>query len=75
MYCRWRMEALSAGYRENKMSKLLTDEQIWGVPEEQLPEPKPRDYFDDFIDIYGEPIEIPIEVKDDGSEEKKLEQG
>jgi len=71
MFCRWRTEALSAGHRDNKMNKPLTDEQIWGVPAEQLPSREPRNFFGDFIDIYGEPIEIPDEVKDGSSEEKE----
>ena len=68
------MEALSAGHRDNEMNKPLTDEQLWGVPVEQLPEQETRYFFDDFNDIYGEPIEVPGEVKDDGSEEAEKEQ-
>ena len=49
------------------MNKPLTDEQLWGLPEEQLPKPEPKDYFN-FIDIYGEPTEVPGEVKDGSSE-------
>lgn len=82
MYCRWRMEALSAGHRDNKMNKPLTDEQIWGVPAEQLPKQEQIqiDFFE-FVDIYGESIacrffgiEISGEVKDGSSEEEKKEQ-
>lgn len=55
-------------------NKPLADEQIWGEPEEQLPERERKGFFDDFIDIYGEPIEVPGEVKDGSSEEKGKEQ-
>lgn len=74
MYCRWRMEALSAGHRDNKMNKPLTDEQIWGLPKEQLQEQESRNYFSDFIDIYGESIKVPDEVKDGIGEEEEKEQ-
>lgn len=74
MYCRWRMEALSAGHRDNKMNKPLTDEQIWGLPKEQLQEQESRNYFGDFIDIYGESIKVPDEVKDGIGEEEEKEQ-
>ncbi len=53
------------------MGKPLTLEQIWGVPAEQLTQREPKNYFDDFIDIYGEPIEVPGEVTDGSSEEKE----
>ena len=42
----------------------LTNEQIWGLPEDELPEPEPKDYFDlrttediisDSVDINGLP--------------------
>ena len=58
------------------MNKPLTNEQIWGLPEEQLPQPEQKNFFD-FVDIYGEQIasrffgiEIPDEVKDSNREEK-----
>jgi len=41
------------------MNKPLTDEQIWGVPAEQMPQQEQRNFFGDFVDIYGEPIEKP----------------
>ena len=56
------------------MSKPLTDEQVWGEPKEQLPEQEPKNYFNDFIDIYGDSIGVPGEVKDGISKEEKKEQ-
>ena len=52
------------------MNKPLTDEQIWGVPAEQWPKPEGKEYFD-FVDIYDGPIEIPDEVTDGSSQEKR----
>jgi len=37
------------------MSKPLTNEQIWGLPEEQLPKPEKKDFFD-LVDVYGNPV-------------------
>jgi hypothetical protein len=39
----------------------LTNEQIWGVPEEQMPEPEVKDYFD-------------LEDDEDFEEEKDFEE-
>ena len=69
------MEAPSAGHQESKMGKPLTDEQLWGLPAEQLPPREQKYFFDDFVDIYGESIEVPGKVKDGSSEEKGQEQG
>jgi len=38
LFCRERTEALSAEHPENSMSKPLTDEQLWGLPESELPQ-------------------------------------